>query len=114
MFGYIRQQDTQAQWHCQQFLDGAAQWTRTLCRAKALFAQQVYRAIVGIQRQSLLQEASSELIHLQARYGPCLLLAQWREDHHFIDAIKEFWPECRAQSFHQALALHFLGSTLDV
>ena len=53
----------------------------------------------------MFQQAGGQFVHLQARDGACLFLAQWLEDHHFVDAVEEFGAEGLAQAFHEAVTL---------
>jgi hypothetical protein len=113
MFGNIGEQDAQAKWNGEQEFDGPAQWARSLRLTESLFAEQFNSAILGMQRQSLFEQASAQLVHLQACDGAGLFLPQRVENHYLIDAVEKFRAEGLAQPFQQALALHLFRRPLD-
>src|SRR5579885_3708683 len=112
--GKIGQQDAQAQRHGEHLLDHAPQRAGTLRLAEAFTAEQIYRAIVGLEDQALIEQARGQFVHLESRNRLCLLAVQRVEDNHIIDAIEELRAERLAQAFHQALALHLLAGLLEV
>src|SRR5439155_22046976 len=66
-----------------------------------------------MQRQSLFEQTSAQLVHLQACDGTGLFLPQRVKNHYLIDAAEKFWTECLAQPFQLALALHLFCRPLD-
>src|SRR4051794_8368983 len=102
MFGNVSQENAQAQWDGEKLFDDAAQRASTLRFAEPFDAKKLDCAVIGMQGQTLFQQATRQFVHLQTGDSTSLLMGKRAENHDFIDTIEKFWPECLAQALQQA------------